>query len=612
LSKSKNALPVLKGRMFYQLRSGIRVRDIDSNDGQLAETYAHYQVVEAGDFAMNHMDLLTGWVDLAKQDGVTSPDYRVFALRPNSESNPDYLLRVFQNSYSSRIFYAFGQGASHFGRWRLPTDEFQDFIVPLPPLLEQVKIGTFLDRETAKIDALVNAQRQLVELLKEKCQAVISHAVTNGLDCTVQMKDSGTEWLGDVPAHWRVVALKRLLPKGVSISYGIVQPGDAQDEGVPFVQTSNMSDGDFAIANLQKTTPEIAAMYPRSNLSGGEVILGIRASIGACHLVPDHLKGCNLSRGVARIACDSTVLSEYLVLYLRSSNVARYWSLARQGTTFSEVSIETVRNALVTVPPKDEQEKIVSLVNAQLRQFDSILNNAKRTIDLLTQRRTALVSAAVTGKIDVRADALDLPKLDRSKFRLIIGAHIVEALANKPSPGRTKTHKIIYLTQVHAGIQELDGAYVRQVAGPLDAQLTDEMEGAFKTTGCILVEQPGGRGTQVLYKVHKGGCGLQHQFRAALGSRAEVVDKLIADLADFDLHDVEAIATLYAVWNDFLLDGQAPTDDEIVKEFLANWHPKKKENFRRSELHTWLGWMRRHGLVPLGRRPRTTTGRLLA
>jgi type I restriction enzyme S subunit len=112
---------------------GIRVRELDSNDGQLAESYAHYQVVEAGDFAMNHMDLLTGWVDIANQDGVTSPDYRVFTLRANSELYATYLLRILQNGYSNRIFYAFGQGASHFGRWRLPTDAFQEFVVPLPP-----------------------------------------------------------------------------------------------------------------------------------------------------------------------------------------------------------------------------------------------------------------------------------------------------------------------------------------------------------------------------------------------------------------------------------------------------------------------------------------------
>jgi type I restriction enzyme, S subunit len=150
------------------------------------------------------MDLLTGWVDIAKQNGVTSPDYRVFALRPDSNVEPNYLLRVLQNSYSNRVFYAQGQGASHFGRWRLPTDAFQDFVVPLPPRREQLAISSFLDREIAKLDELVDEQQKLIELLQEKRQAVVSHAVTKGLDPSAPMKNSRIDWLGEVPAHWTV------------------------------------------------------------------------------------------------------------------------------------------------------------------------------------------------------------------------------------------------------------------------------------------------------------------------------------------------------------------------------------------------------------------------
>jgi len=192
---------------------------------------------------------------------------------------------------------------------------------------------------------------------------------------------------------------------GSSISYGIVQPGTPLDDGVPFVQTTNMTKGTFEPDDLQKTTPEIAAQFPRSRLSGGEVILGIRASIGAAHIVPGALAGANLSRGVARIAPNARISSGYLVAYFGTGAVSQYWQISKQGSTFNEVSIETVRELMVSVPPREQQAEIITYVERQLGRFDNLTAEAQRAIDLLQERRTALVSAAVTGQIDVRIPA---------------------------------------------------------------------------------------------------------------------------------------------------------------------------------------------------------------
>ena len=117
---------------------------------------------------------------------------------------------LFQAGYKNKIFYAFGQGSSQLGRWRFPTEQFNSFKFPNPPFQEQKQIATFLDRETAKIDELIAEQKNLIELLKEKRQAVISHAVTKGLNPSAPMKNSGIEWLGEVPEHWEVKRLKHL------------------------------------------------------------------------------------------------------------------------------------------------------------------------------------------------------------------------------------------------------------------------------------------------------------------------------------------------------------------------------------------------------------------
>ena len=274
--------------------------------------------------------------------------------------------------------------------------------IATPVQAEQQAIAAHLDRETARIDALIEKKTRFIELLREKRQALITHAVTKGLDPDVKMKDSGVEWLGEVPEHWSVKPLKLLVKEGSTISYGIVQPGEPLDEGVPFVQTTNMSSGDFEIENLQKTTPEIAAGFPRSRLTGGEVILGIRASIGAAFVVPMHLAGVNLSRGVARIDCSSQLSSGFLVAYLSSIAVDGYWQLAKQGSTFNEVSIATVKELLVPVPPCDEQADIEDILSTATARLDSILKKTECSIALLKERRSALITAAVTGQIDLR------------------------------------------------------------------------------------------------------------------------------------------------------------------------------------------------------------------
>jgi type I restriction enzyme S subunit len=216
LLRFKNVFKIQKriaGVLGYDVLSitqrGVKVKDTESGDGQLSMDYAKYQLVHKNDFAMNHMDLLTGYVDISKFDGVTSPDYRVFTLA-DEKQHPKYFLYLLQLCYIAKIFYPLGQGAAQIGRWRLPTEAFNEFVAPTPTYAEQQSIAAFLDHETAKIDALIEKQQRLIVLLKEKRQAVISHAVTKGLNPNAPMKDSGVEWLGEVPAHWELVPLKYL------------------------------------------------------------------------------------------------------------------------------------------------------------------------------------------------------------------------------------------------------------------------------------------------------------------------------------------------------------------------------------------------------------------
>ena len=159
-------------------QNGIKIKDVSKNEGQLAANYSNYQLVEVGDFAMNHMDLLTGWVDISKYNGVTSPDYRVFKFIDGENYDSKYYLYLMQMCYIGRIFYDLGQGVSNLGRWRLQTDKFLNFIVPNPPIKEQKEISKYLDIKCSEIDKLIFNKEKLIENLEQYKKSLIYEYVT--------------------------------------------------------------------------------------------------------------------------------------------------------------------------------------------------------------------------------------------------------------------------------------------------------------------------------------------------------------------------------------------------------------------------------------------------
>ncbi|WP_051588748.1 restriction endonuclease subunit S [Ruminococcus sp. NK3A76] len=159
-------------------QKGLKVKDIESNNGQQAESYAGYQFVYPTDYVMNHMDLLTGWVDCSTMFGVTSPDYRVFRLRDKENNDLTYFKYVMQCCYMSRIFYSLGQGVSNLGRWRLQTSAFNNFMIPVPPLEEQREIANYLDTKISEIDTIIADKQQQIETIEEYKKSLIFEYVT--------------------------------------------------------------------------------------------------------------------------------------------------------------------------------------------------------------------------------------------------------------------------------------------------------------------------------------------------------------------------------------------------------------------------------------------------
>ncbi|VFS48186.1 Type I restriction enzyme EcoKI specificity protein [Budvicia aquatica] len=368
--------------------------------GNYQWTIQKYQRVLPGEFAMNHMDLLTGYVDISKYDGVTSPDYRVFSVRDNNDFYSRYFLYLLQDGYKQRRFFHLGQGSAHLGRWRLPTEAFNEIIYPLPSLEEQVKIADFLDHETAKIDKLIEKQQQLIELLKEKHQAVISHAVTKGLNPDVLMKDSGVEWLGEVPEHWLCSKIKHialLTPKKSAANF---KPND-ECTFIPMEKLKRNS----LVTDESKFIREVINGY--TYFEENDLLL---AKVTPCFENKNIAVACGL---VNRVGFGSTeiyvlrptekVQVNYLLYRLQEDNFIRAATGAMTGAGgLKRVPSDFLLNYPIAIPPKSEMDAIVDYLGEQEARYDLIEKNATNAVQLLQERRTALISAAVTGKIDVR------------------------------------------------------------------------------------------------------------------------------------------------------------------------------------------------------------------
>lgn len=359
------------------------------------------KLVKAGNFVINSMNFGIGAFGVSAHDGVCSPVYVV--LEPSEPRSLRYLRWIFDNPGFREVAQSFGNGIlAH--RAAIGWDDLKLMKIGVPPIEEQEAIATFLDRETAKIDALVTEQERLIALLKEKRQAVISHAVTKGLDPDAPMKDSGIEWLGEIPAHWEVGKLfyGARLQSGYAFS-----SGDFGSEGVPVVRMNNLDRGKLDLSEAVRISD--AVCNPAVALCPGDLVWGMSGSIGETGslgnfaVVVEHDIPCQLNQRVGRFLINKNRMApEFLQIWIQSQPFYLQIMLAVTGTAQFNVSAEQVQSTMAAFPPLDEQQLINEYITGECLRFASIIDEAQAAITLLQERRAALISAAVTGKIDVR------------------------------------------------------------------------------------------------------------------------------------------------------------------------------------------------------------------
>lgn len=382
-------------------QKGIKVRNIESNEGQLAKSYEGYNTIKKGYICLNPMDLESGAAAKSEYEGVISNAY--FTIKPKFEDiNTDFYSKYFNLHYKKKIFYGFGKGVGRpegsGGRWTLNRETFINFPIIFPPKEEQDKIVEFLDYQIEKIDRFIDLRERQIALFEEEKEVLINNAVTKGIDKTVSYKDSGVDWLGEIPEHWEVIRLKY-------VSTSIKTGGTPQNFGEHHLSNNGIewySPGDFndrliltgANRKLSKEGQKLVNIFQKNSV----LIVGIGGTLGKVGLSKESFS-CNQQINVITPRFD--LMDANFLLYFLYSHKNDISGRVNY-TTLPILNQEDTKNLTITLPPISEQESIVVHIEKETSKIDKTIDLYKKQIDLIKEYRTSLISHAVTGKIDVR------------------------------------------------------------------------------------------------------------------------------------------------------------------------------------------------------------------
>lgn len=317
-------------------------------------------------------------------------------VRPRSELDSHFASYALQDSTFVDQVVAHSEGVSYPA---INPSELRCLTVPLPPLPAQRSIATYLDSETFRIDSLIDRKQRFIELLLEKRTALITRAVTKGLDPDVEIKDSGIEWLGEIPAHWDVLRIKR----AARIRYGLAEPPPELPDGPPMLRATNVFTGRISEVDMKHVDPAAVPKGRNAWLSAGEIIV-VRS--GACTgdsaIVPDEYDGAVAGFDMVVSAMNSD--PNYLAWVLLSQpSVEAQIEPARMRAAQPHLNAEELGDVVFACPPSAEQAVVAAHISEQTENIAVLISKTEASIRLLKEYRTALISAAVTGQIEIPA-----------------------------------------------------------------------------------------------------------------------------------------------------------------------------------------------------------------
>ena len=403
-----------EGRVAVSLCNYVDVyynEQINSDVDFMAATASEDQIRR---FSLHKGDVLItkdseSWTDIAVPAVVTQDlldvvcGYHLAHIRPGDDCDGAFLSRVFSAIGPRNQYEIAANGITRFG---LTGDSIREGVFPVPPLSEQRAIAAFLDRETARIDALVSRKERLIELLQEKRTALITRAVTKGLDPAAPMKDSGVEWMVEIPAHWEVKRLKHLVGK---VGSGKTPKGGAEryvNDGVMLLRSQNVHFGGLRLTDVANIDTDTDDEMAGSRVLEGDVLLNITgASLGRSCVARLRGKDANVNQHVCILRPNQQQDEpEFLAYSVESRPLQDQIFNNENGVSRDALNFEQIGDLVFAKPARNEQQAIAAFLDRETAKLDSLIAKVREAIEHLRELRSALISAAVTGRIDVREE----------------------------------------------------------------------------------------------------------------------------------------------------------------------------------------------------------------
>lgn len=402
LSKS-NVVSLKEYPILSLTMKGIKLRDVSTNEGQLPENYDGYTLLEKDDIVFNPMDLISGWVDKSNVQGLISPSYKVLRTKKEN-SNRDYFKYFFQTHYTEKIFFPFGEGVHYQYRWGLGSQTLLNFPLLVPPYKEQNQIVQFLDEKTELIDKLISTKEQKITLLKEQKNSLINEVVTKGLNTNVKMKDSGVEWIGEIPINWNMYRVSNFgrFFKGSGIKKDEVKP-----EGIPCIRYGEIYTKYERVVYNPLSFIDIETSKNSIQIQKGDILF-----TGSGETIDDIGKSLlyygdrNIFVGgdiiVLRPKEGISVL--YLSYLMNTSFIKHQKSLMGRGEIIVHIYSKNIKEIKTPLPSMEEQLQIVEYLDLKTKEIDDLVELEQKKIHLLKEYRKSLISEVVFGKIKVTTD----------------------------------------------------------------------------------------------------------------------------------------------------------------------------------------------------------------
>ena len=380
----------------------ISPENVESKTGKVLNFYSSYDSsgmkFQVGDVLFNKIRVYLSKVVFAEYDGYSLGE--MIVIRPSFQDMGKYLFYVMLSSHFIEYCDSISYGAK---MPRTAVDDILNAQIPITSDKEQRQIANFLDHKTKQIDELIRIKERQIELLQEQRTALINQVVTKGLDPNVEMKPSGVEWIGEIPAHWEVKRIKylaSLISKGTTPT---TIGRDILDEGeIRFIKVENIVDNQIEIKPEHYIDEKTNQMLKRSQLKENDVLFVIAGTIGKVSLVgPNHLPA-NTNQAISFIRPHENELPEFIYYWLQSDSIQKTVWLEVVQSAQPNLSMENLGNLYIPYPSVAEQNRIVSQIADRTQTIVQLLQQVYKQIELLKEYRQSLISETVTGKIDVR------------------------------------------------------------------------------------------------------------------------------------------------------------------------------------------------------------------